>query len=86
MKVYPPGSLYPLMYVRDLPEGTPGRVVVKISLYDLTSYNSSWMDDEDLGSWVSVPDTDLCIQEHLFGTELEALRFIQTWWAEQDLG
>lgn len=90
---------YPFLFVvqTNHPEGFPktlegAKYFVKIAKsFDLTSYNSDWMDDKDfpksdnLGSFTLIPDLDLLESTHEFTSELDALRFIQRWWSEQIL-
>ena len=50
--------------------------------FNYTSYDSSWMCEENLGDFCLTPDLDICDEVHEFGTEEEALRFIREWWGK----
>lgn len=75
---------YPFMFIVGLGTSDP-KIIVKIASYDLRGYSSEWMGDEVLGKTCWVPDVDLTHENHEFKTELEALKFIKQWWANQEL-
>jgi hypothetical protein len=82
---------YPFMFIKQDREEVNGPlngkecVIVKIASYDLATYQSEWMDDPALGKHCWVPDVDLTHERYEFDSEIEALRFIQSWWAKQEL-
>lgn len=53
---------------------------VKIANFDYVFSNVKWMDDEELGNLVFVPDVDITLDTHIFYSEKEAMKFIQKWW------
>lgn len=84
-----------LFQVTDEPVGSrdddktyfPDKFVVKISTFDYKQYDSRWMDDEKLPSTpyraTLVPDVDQTEETHMFDSEIEALRFIHSWWRSE---
>ena len=58
---------------------------VSISVWDLSFQDIEWMNDPNLGEDALVPSIDLQAGLYRFDSELEALRFIQAWWAAQIL-
>lgn len=60
--------------------------IIKLASVDYIHYNSSWMDDEALGSTCLVPDVDLVKEEFQFASEKEALQKMKDLWSQVDLG
>lgn len=60
------------------------KTIVKIALWDLSSYDHKWWGKEEMGElYVSIPDVDVTIEQHEFNTELEAINFVKKWWKGQ---
>ena len=59
------------------------RYFVKISSWDMTHYDTSWMDCEHLPKACLVPDVDITFGFYEFDSENEALLFIKNWWQSQ---
>lgn len=56
--------------------------VVCIATPDFTVYNSTWMRDENLGSFCLIPDVDISHQKSTHATFEEARQAVKDWWVK----
>ena len=58
-------------------------IVKDVKYWDYTSYNSTWMCDEQLGKYCFVPGVDITEKSYTFNSEQEALRKVAELYAGQ---
>lgn len=76
---------YPFLFVSHVGENMEKTkhskfLVVIASTFDYQKYDAAWMDDPIIGRNTLVPDVDLAESTHVFDKEEDALKFIKTWW------
>lgn len=91
-------TAFPFLFVRLTPESqaaykanlnTPLVIqdwIVKIAYYDMKIYDSTWMDDDELGNVCLIFDVDIVDDSgnHIFDNCQKARAFIKQWWIDHD--